>query len=192
MKKKEEKECKWGHILQLYKTGTLYRPVSRTPKAKKLVSVLVTFTSITGLRTEALEHISYIYYQVSFKKDTTKVQGFIDSRSEIITIAPAYAKKLGLRVWIINIAAPKINESTLETYGMVIVGFQVYNKFGKARFFQETFLVADTGVKIVLEILFLILNKVKVDFTERELTWKAYTIAEALPTTKRVKIIGPE
>ena len=47
-------------------------------------------------------------------------------------------------------------------------------------------------MEVVLGMPFLALSKVKVDFAERELTWKAYTIAEALPTTKRVQIIGPK
>ena len=38
----------------------------------------------------------------------------------------------------------------------------------------------------------LALSKVEVDFAERELTWKTYAIAEVLPTTQRIQIIGPE
>ena len=73
---------------------------------------------------------------------------------------------------------------------MVIAGFQIQVKFGKARFFHETFLVADTSVEVIIGIPFLAFSKVEVDFVERELTWKAYTIAKALPTTKKVQIIG--
>ena len=40
-------------------------------------------------------------------------------------MAPAYTKKLGLRLWKTNVKAQKSNESTLETYGMVIADFQV-------------------------------------------------------------------
>ena len=98
------------------------------------------------------------------------MQGLIDSTSEINVIAPAYAKKLSLRVWKTNVGSRKIDESTLETYSMVIAGFQVQNKFGKAKFFQNTFLVSDTSVEIVFEMLFLAFSKVKVDFAERELT----------------------
>lgn len=58
----------------------------------------------------------------------------------------------------------------METYGIVIAGFQVQDKFEKARFFQTTFLVADTKIKVVLGMLFLILSKVKVDFSEKKLT----------------------
>ena len=39
---------------------------------------------------------------------------------------------------------------------------------------------------------FLAYSKVERDFAKKELTWKAYTIAETLPTTKKVQIIGPK
>ena len=47
-------------------------------------------------------------------------------------------------------------------------------------------------MEVVLEMSFLSFSKVKVDFAERELIWKTYTIAKALPTTKRVQIISPK
>ena len=147
---------------------------------------------MTGPRTEALDRVPCIYYPVQFKKDTTEVRALIDSGSVVTMMAPAYAKKLGLQVKKTDVGAQKIDGSILETYGMVIARFQVQDKFGKARFFQKTFLVADTSVEVVLEMLFLALSKAKVDFAERELTWKAYTIAEGLPTTKKVQIIGPK
>ena len=53
---------------------------------------------MTGPRTEALEHVLYIYYPIQFKKDMAEIQALIDSRSEVNAMAPAYMKKLGLRV----------------------------------------------------------------------------------------------
>ena len=141
---------------------------------------------MTGLRMEALDYVPCIYYPVQFKKNTVKVQALIDSGSEVNAMAPAYAKKLSLWVRKTDVGAQKIDGSTLETYGMVIAGFQVQDKFKKARFFQETFLVADTSMEVVLGMSFLAFSKIEVDFAEKELTWKAYTIVEALPTTKRV------
>ena len=41
---------------------------------------------------------------------------------------------------------------------MVIVNFQVEDKFDRVRFFQELFLLADTSIKVVLEIFFLTLS----------------------------------
>ena len=102
-------------------------------------------------------------------KDMVEIQDLIDSKSEVNAIAPAYVKKLGLQVRKTNIGAQKIDRSTLKTYDIVIAGFQVQDKFGKARFFQETSLVADTSVEVILGISFLALSKVKVDFAEKEL-----------------------
>ena len=126
--------------------------------------------SITGPRTEALDCVPYIHYSVQFKKDTVKVQALIDSGSEVNAMAPTYAKKLGLRVRKTDVDAQKIDGSTLETYGIVIAGFQVQDKFEKARFFQKAFLVADTSVKVVLGMPFLALSKVEVDLAKKELT----------------------
>ena len=36
---------------------------------------------------------------------------------------------------------------------------------------------------------FLTLSNADIQFAEKELTWRSYTVAEALPTTKRVEII---
>ena len=80
---------------------------------------------MTGPRTEALDCVSCIHYPVQFKKNTAEVRALIDSRKEVNAIAPAYAKKLGLQVQKTDVNAQKINGSTLETYGMVIAGFQV-------------------------------------------------------------------
>ena len=38
-------------------------------------------------------------------------------------------------------------------------------------------------MEIVLNRLFLILNNADVQFVEKELTWRSYTTAKALPTT---------
>ena len=73
---------------------------------------------------------------------------------------------------------------------MVLANLQVENKHGKALFFQKTFLLADINEKIVLGMLFLILNNVDIQFVEKELTWRSYTTTEALPTTKRIELIN--
>ena len=75
---------------------------------------------------------------------------------------PAYASRLGLRVHRIDIRAQKIDGSTLETFGMVLASFQVEDKLGKIRFFQETFLLADISTEVVLGMPFLILSNVNV------------------------------
>ena len=63
------------------------------------------------------------------------------------------------------------------------------DKLGRTRYFQETFLLADISVEVVLGMLFLTLSNADIQFAKKELIWRSYTAAEALPTTKRVEII---
>ena len=69
-------------------------------------------------------------------------------------MSPTYAKKLGLKTQKTNVEAQKIDGSALEIFGIVIADFQVEDKGGRLRFFQETFLVTNTIFEMVLGILF--------------------------------------
>ena len=77
-------------------------------------------------------------------------------------MSPAYAKRLGLKTWKTNVGAQKIDGSALETFGMVIADFRVEDKSGRPRFFQETFLVADTKFEVVLGMPFLKISNANV------------------------------
>ena len=59
----------------------------------------------------------------------------LDSGSKFNAMSPAYVKKLGLKTRKTNIGAQKIDGSALETFGMVIVDFQLEDKGGRPRFF---------------------------------------------------------
>ena len=72
---------------------------------------------------------------------------------------------------------------------MVIAGFLIQDKMGKIRFFEETFLLADTSMEVVLGISFLALNNADIQFDTESFTWRSYSTAEALPTTKRIELI---
>ena len=162
-------------------------------RAKKLVSVSATSSSMTEASKEkhvSLERIPCIHYPLRFCKDTAGVRALIDSSSEVNAISPAYILKLGLKVHHTNVRAQKIDSSSLETFGMVLASFQVENKLGRIWFFQETFLLADISAEVVLGMPFLTLSNADVQFVEKELTWRSYTTAEALPTTKRVELIN--
>ena len=50
-------------------------------------------------------------------------------------------------------------------------------------------MLANIGLEVVLGMLFLTLSKADIRFAERELVWRTYTAAEALPTTKKVETI---
>ena len=58
---------------------------------------------------------------------------------------------------------------------MIITGFQVEDKLGRARFFQKSFLLAKTSIEMVLGMPLLIFYNADIQFVEKELTWKSYT-----------------
>ena len=166
----------------------LFIQVPRASQAKKLVSVSATFASVTGASKEAqeviiLDRVPYIYYPVQFWKDKVTIWALIDSGSEINAMTLVYVKQLGLWTRKTDVGAQKIDGLLLVTYGMIIATFQVIDKLGRARFFQETFLLADTIMEIVLGIFFLTFSNADIQFAEKEITWRFYTTKEALPTT---------
>ena len=110
----------------------------------------------------------------------------LDSGSEVIAISPAYTKKLGLKTWKLNVRAQKMDGSIFDTFAIVIADFQMEDKGDRPRFFQETFLVSDIKFEVVLGMPFLKISNADVAFSEETLTWKCYTINEALPTTEQV------
>ena len=105
-------------------------------------------------------------------------------------MSPAYAKRLGLKTRKTNVGAQKIDGSALETFGMVIADFQVEDKGGRPRFFQETFLVANTKFEVVLGMPFLKISNANIAFGEGTLTWKSYITNKAIPNTKRVQLVN--
>ena len=145
---------------------------------------------MTGAREEPRESVSYIHYLVQFKWGTTCIQTLIDSRSKVNAIHPTLAKEIGLSIRSTEIGVQKIDSTLLDTYGMVVVAFSMMNKVNQLRFFKETFLMANVSLEVVLGMLFLTLSGANVDFLGQELRWRIYTIKEALPTTRRVELVG--
>ena len=94
----------------------------------------------------------------------------LDSGSEVNAMSPVYAKRLGLKTRKTNVGAQKIDGSALETFGMVIADFQVVDKSGRPRFFQETFLVADTKFEVILGMSFLKISNADIAFGKGTLT----------------------
>lgn len=82
----------------------------------------------------------------------------------------AYTTKLGLTSWTIKIKAQKIDSLVFKTYRMVIAKFLVYNKLGRAWFFEETFLLANINMKVVLKMPFLSFSDTNLQFGARKLT----------------------
>ena len=73
---------------------------------------------------------------------------------------------------------------------MIIATFQVIDKLGKAWFFQETFLLANISIKVILEMLFLIFNNIDVQFAKKDLIWRSYTTKKVLPITWQIELIN--
>ena len=90
----------------------------------------------------------------------------LNSGSKVNAMSSAYAERLGLKTWKTNVGAQKIDGSALETFGMVIADFQVEDKSGRPRFFQKTFLVADTKFEVILGMLFLKISNADIAFVE--------------------------
>ena len=61
---------------------------------------------------------------------------------------------------------------------------------GKIPFFEETFLLGDTSMDVLLEMLFLSLRHANVQFDTENLTWRTDSTAETLSTTRRVELIN--
>ena len=132
--------------------------------SKKLVKKQAAVSAISTLVTASLEahtlqHASFIHYLVQYQRDQAgKVIALIDSNSEVNAITAVFAARLGLPILSTGIGAQKIDGSALKTYGMVIAGFSIQDKLSRARFFEETFLLADISMEVVLEIPFLPLS----------------------------------
>ncbi len=131
----------------------------------------------------------YIRYPVRFQEGQA-IRALINFGSEVNAMIPTYAAKLGLTTRKISVGAQKIDGSPLETHGMTSAKFSLQDSLGKVQFFEETFLLADTSMEVVLGIPFLSLSNVDVKFADLgKLTLRSYTAVEALPTTYRVELI---
>ncbi len=136
---------------------------------------------------EELERVLCIWYPIIFKDQT---EALLDSESEINAMSQAFAQQLGLKICKTNVEAQKIDGTTLETYGMVVFTVSVLDQDGREKFFEESFLLADVKLNIVLGISFLIISNANIDFQAQDLQWKSYTTRDVLLTTRRVKLIG--
>ena len=114
----------------------------------------------------------------------------MDSRSEVNTMHPTCTRKLGFCARKIDVRVQKINRFHLDIFRIVIADCLVKNKLRRVQFFQETFLLANIGLKVVLGMLFLTFSRVDIWFAKQKFVWRTDMTAETLPTTKRVAIIN--
>ena len=114
-----------------------------------------------------LAQVPCIQYLINIKKKSVSV--FLDSGSEINAIHPIFAKEIDLFIRLTDVGALKIDGTMLDTYKIVVAVFLVKNKANWVRFFEQTFLIANISLKIVLEIAFLTLSGADIDFLGHEL-----------------------
>ncbi len=110
---------------------------------------------------EELEWVPCIQYPVIFKAQT---ETLLDSGSKVNAMSQTFAQQLGLKIRKTNIGAQKIDGTTLETYEIVVSIFSVSDKDGRERFFEESFLLADIKLDMVLGMPFLTTSNADVDF----------------------------
>ena len=79
--------------------------------------------------------------------------------------------------------------SARKTHYMTIAELLIQDGLGKIRFFEETFLLVNTSMDVVLGMPFLSLSIADVSFDTRNLTWRTYSIIKLLPTIRRVELI---
>lgn len=101
-----------------------------------------------------------------------------------------YIIQISLTYRLINVNVQKIDSSVLKIYKMVIARFFLQNKLRRAWFFEKTFLLANTSMKMVLGRHFLSISKINIQFDDKSLIQKIYSAIKTLPITYWVKLIN--
>ena len=131
-------------------------------------------TSVSNVKTilKLLEQRVINVYPIQFQKEgqLEKVRALIDSGSKVNAMTPAFAARLGLITRATNAGVQKIDGSQLETYGRASAGFLLQDSLEKVQFFEETFLLADTSVEVVLKMPFIFFSNADFQFGAGELT----------------------
>lgn len=81
----------------------------------------------------------------------------------------AFAFKISLKIYKTNIRAQKIDKITLKTNEIIVFIFFLFNKDRYIRFFEYINLLANVSLDTVLEILFLIISNVDIDFETQDM-----------------------
>ena len=117
------------------------------------------------------DRVPCIHYPVQLQKNKkATIWALIDLNSKVNTMTLIYAKQLCLQVQKTDVGDQKIDGSLLRTFKMVIAGFQVEDKLGRAQLFQKSFLLAETSMEVVLGMIFLTFSSIDIQFAEKKLT----------------------
>ena len=117
------------------------------------------------------------------------MSALFDLGSKVNAIYPTFTKQLSLFIRPTDIGVQKNDSPTLDTLKMVVTTFSITDKVNWVIFFEETFLVANVSLKVVLGMLFFTLNSANIDFLDRKLQWRTYINKVAFLTTRRVKLV---
>ena len=100
------------------------------------MAVLAISMPVTVAREKAVENdknlrfilaqVLYIYYPINFGKKS--ILTLLDLGSEVNAIHLTFTKKLGLSIRPTNVEVQKIDDTTLNTYRMVVTAFLMMDK----------------------------------------------------------------
>lgn len=98
-----------------------------------------------------------------------------------------FAKSLGFISRLTSFEAQKIDSMSLKISGIVSTTFFCQDSYTKVQFFEKTFLLADTTMKMVLGMPFLSLSNVDIEFHTRKITLRICTTIKVISTVKIVE-----
>ena len=73
---------------------------------------------------------------------------------------------------------------------MTLAGFSIQDRFKKAHFYKKIFLLANTSMKVVLEMFFLACSNADFLFGVKKLIWRSYITTGALPMISWIELIN--
>lgn len=97
------------------------------------------------------------------------------------SLGPSSEAKIALKVTQLAPELVPVYNIALETNKIVIARLLLQNKLGRIWFFEETYLFANSSIKIVLKIVFFTLSNINIWFIKKKLVWKSYMYIKALP-----------
>lgn len=73
---------------------------------------------------------------------------------------------------------------------MVIRIFKVENKKKQLFFFKKIFLLPKLSLDVILEMSFITLRNIKINFLKLKIFLKTYALIKIIPITKKVQLVG--
>ena len=92
-----------------------------------------------------------------------------DLGNEVNAIYLIFARKLGLVMQTTNVGIQKIDDTTFETYEIVIVVLSITDQVNNIKFFKQIFLMANVSPNMIRGMSFLTMNDANFEFLKRKL-----------------------